>query len=131
MQLSWAYKHNVNLLAAGANNPNGGNTGSGIYSGKQGVIKAVMLGTSESRILISEISKTPGETANIQALLHNNSTPTVALRRDQLDPYKYVVIDSTDESEQIYDVCHEERNMCCHFALKLAPSTEVVENTVK
>lgn len=88
-----------------------------------------MLGTSESRILISEISKIPGETANIQPLLHGNSTPAVVLRRDQLDTHKHVIIDSTDASEQIYDICYDESNMCCHFALKLA--SEVVENTVK
>lgn len=90
-----------------------------------------MLGTRESRILISEISKIPGQTANIEPLLRTNSTPAVFSLRDQLDPHTHVIINSTDESEQIYDVCHDESKMCCHFALKLAPSRDLLENTVQ
>lgn len=90
-----------------------------------------MLGTSESRMIISEISKIPGETANIQPLQSAKSTPAVLMIRDQLDPYIYVSIDSDDELEQMFEICHDAGNICCHFALKLAPSTEIVENAVK
>lgn len=119
-------------MGAGANNPTIGSTGSGIYSGKQGAIKAIMLGTSESRMLINKISKIPGETGNVEPMLAVTSTPAVFVKRDQLDPYKHVAIDATIESEQIHEVCYEEGNMCCHFAFKLAPSTaEVAESSVR
>lgn len=131
LQQSWAHTYNVNFLSAGANNPAAGTTGSGIFSGTQGALKAIFLDTSESRMLISEISKIPGQTPNVQPLLSVNATPAVHMIRDQLDRYEHVSINSTDESEQIFELCHEERNMCCHFALKLAPHTELTENSVR
>lgn len=44
-QFSWAFKHNVNFLAAGANLPQIGSTGSGIFHGKAGSLTSVMAGT--------------------------------------------------------------------------------------
>lgn len=82
-------------------------------------------------MLISEISKIPGETTNIQPMMPVNATPAVLIKRDELNPYTFVAIDSTHKSKQIYKVCHEEGNLCCHFELKLTPFTEVVENAVK
>lgn len=48
IQQSWAYKNNVNLLAAGRNLPSVGSTGSGIYHGRFGPLTAVMSPNNET-----------------------------------------------------------------------------------
>ena len=52
IQQNWAYANNVNLLAAGANNPSVGNTGSGIYAGNQGAVTALMSSKNQTLVLM-------------------------------------------------------------------------------
>lgn len=47
IQQMWAYKNNVNLLSAGANNPSVGSSGTGIYAGRLGPLASTMSGTDE------------------------------------------------------------------------------------
>ena len=48
MQLSWAYKNNINLLAAGVNDPNVGASGTGIYAGNNGAMVAAIEGSRKT-----------------------------------------------------------------------------------
>jgi pantetheine hydrolase len=42
IQQSWAYKNNVNLLTSGANQPEVGSTGTGIFAGRYGPLVSFM-----------------------------------------------------------------------------------------
>jgi pantetheine hydrolase len=42
IQQSWAYKNNVNFLSSGANHPEVGSTGTGIFAGKYGGLVSFM-----------------------------------------------------------------------------------------
>lgn len=48
VQQAWAYRNNVNLLAAGASYPEVGSTGTGVYAGKRGRIVSVMNHNAET-----------------------------------------------------------------------------------
>lgn len=39
---AWAYRHNVNLISAGASNPIFGSTGSGIFAGRYGALTEII-----------------------------------------------------------------------------------------
>lgn len=87
VQQGWAYAHNVNLLAAGANNAAVGSTGSGIYSGRQGALQSMMTDVEESKMLISSITKDPGQNKH-QNYDIPTRVPDVKLKQDySLDKY--------------------------------------------
>lgn len=48
IQQGWAFENNVNLLAAGANYPKVGSTGTGVYAGKRGRIVSIMSHTADT-----------------------------------------------------------------------------------
>ncbi|XP_046688641.1 vanin-like protein 2 isoform X2 [Homalodisca vitripennis] len=56
VQAGWAYANDVNLLAAGYNNPKNKNTGSGIYEGRDGEAVAHMSRDTTTRLLISTVN---------------------------------------------------------------------------
>lgn len=56
-QYGWSYGEDVNLLAAGYNNPKNGNTGSGIYLGRNGVGAAVMASSKRNELLVHKVLK--------------------------------------------------------------------------
>ncbi|XP_073995444.1 vanin-like protein 1 isoform X2 [Rhodnius prolixus] len=56
-QSAWAYANNVNLLASGYNNMSSGNTGSGIYAGRNGPIVYIESERSGTKILIGKVPK--------------------------------------------------------------------------
>lgn len=92
VQQNWAYVNNVNLIAAGANNPLVGSSGSGIYAGRKGPLGLTMQGTNETNVLIAEVPKRISK--NSQLTLTNKSNryskmqmKPLKLKRDQLDRY--------------------------------------------
>uniref|UniRef100_A0A336LT70 CSON000083 protein n=1 Tax=Culicoides sonorensis TaxID=179676 RepID=A0A336LT70_CULSO len=126
IQQSWAYKNNVNLLAAGANLPSIGSTGSGIYHGRFGPLTAVMNPDNQTKILVAEVPKFIG---NVSASLPVAvpivpNTPSAMLnlylKRDQIDKYVSELIVIPEEfsgnSTSLYfdaDVC--DGDFCCDF----------------
>lgn len=56
----WAYRQNVNLLVAGGNLPSEGSTGSGIYSGKLGLLGFEFSNIPLTRLVIAPIPRNPG-----------------------------------------------------------------------
>lgn len=91
VQQNWAYANNVNLLAAGANLPAVGSTGTGIYAGRKGSLASVMEGVSKTTLLTATVPKRDlGESIQIVQHSTKNSRAEMAplkLKRDQLDKY--------------------------------------------
>ncbi|KAG8310396.1 hypothetical protein J6590_064980 [Homalodisca vitripennis] len=54
-QWGWAYSLDVVLLAAGCNDPQSGGSGTGIYVGKQGALKAFQINAVTSTMLIGHV----------------------------------------------------------------------------
>lgn len=93
VQQNWAYSNDVNMLAAGANNPGFGSTGSGIYAGQAGSIISVMEGATDTKLYTGTVPKKRSSNKN-QAIEHKQIRYTkdqmkpLKLKRDQLDSYK-------------------------------------------
>lgn len=93
VQQNWAHANDVNLLAAGANNPEFGSTGSGIYAGRQGSIISVMEGATDTKLYTATVPKKRLSNKN-QKIEHKAIRYTkeqmkpLTLKRDQLDSYK-------------------------------------------
>lgn len=90
MQEGWAFAQNVNLLAAGANRPSFGNTGTGIYAGRQGRLNAVMTEFAQSKLLVSRIKKVPGGNVVTSNQSTNQTTPSIPIwPDDSVRKYNY------------------------------------------
>lgn len=87
IQQGWAHTHNVNLLAAGRNNPTFGHTGSGIFSGTQGPLRSIFTSTSGNRMLVHRISKTPGNNPVFEPESVPIATPAIPIRNENLSEY--------------------------------------------
>lgn len=90
-QQHWAYSNNVNFLAAGANNPARGSTGTGIFAGRKGSLISVMEGSNESNLYTATVPKRGlGDgvaiTQNAVRYTKQQMAP-LTLKRDQLDKY--------------------------------------------
>lgn len=132
----------MNLLAAGANNPSIGSTGSGIYHGRYGPLTAVMNHLSKryvkislktlyqftirilfSQILLATVPKmsASGVTPERIPIVKGNPSEmlNLFLKRDQLDKYvtEEIIIPNyvTEKSSYILEatVCH--KTFCCDF----------------
>lgn len=92
VQQNWAYSNNVNLLAAGANNPSVGSTGTGIYAARKGSLVSVMEGTFTTKLHTATVPKKGlGDEVPVVENVIRYSKETMAplkLKRDQLDKYK-------------------------------------------
>lgn len=57
VQHSWALTNNINLLAAGANNPAVGSTGTGIFAGRKGSLISVMEAMNATNLYTATVPK--------------------------------------------------------------------------
>uniref|UniRef100_A0A7G3AEU8 Putative biotinidase n=1 Tax=Lutzomyia longipalpis TaxID=7200 RepID=A0A7G3AEU8_LUTLO len=117
VQYMWAWKHNVNFLGAGANNPAVGSTGSGIYAGRRGPLTYVMSSTPMRRLLVARVPKAhtltdPYTHDPVAVKFSEEEMVDLWLKRDHLDIHTTKLIDVTQESghEQL---CFD--TLCCHF----------------
>ncbi|XP_076220784.1 vanin-like protein 1 [Nomia melanderi] len=128
-QYGWSYAENVNLLAAGYNRPEVGNTGSGIYLGRNGIADAIMSHQSGNRLLVSRVPKTTGSRKTRLEQTERNSAgwsdaldncyetksngeavQGIFVIRDNIRPFVSV---SLNESSSIDEtICH--RGFCCN-----------------
>jgi pantetheine hydrolase len=56
-QQAWAYENNVVLIAAGANNPKKGSTGSGIYVGRHGALDIIFSPERKRFLMVQQVPK--------------------------------------------------------------------------
>ena len=80
VQQNWAYTNDVNLLAAGANHPAIGSTGTGIYARKKGSLKSVMEGTNRTTLYTASVPK-KGLGNNIDIVVE-----TVKYTKEEMEP---------------------------------------------
>lgn len=120
MQQNWAYVNNVNFLAAGANLPILGTTGSGIYSGKLGSLTSIMTGENTTRLLVHEVPKKPGDAVvEISSPVYSGSNfDELTLYQDEFDGYDFMPINiSNPFNIQSFDLCSmfKGEQFCCSF----------------
>lgn len=118
MQQNWAYVNNVNFLAAGANLPILGTTGSGIYSGKLGSLASIMTGENTTKLLVHEIPKIPGGSIETLSPVYLGSDfDDLTLYQDEFDGYDFMPITSNSSNIQSFDLCSifKEEQFCCSF----------------
>jgi hypothetical protein len=128
VQEGWSRVLDVNLLAAGYEDPGNRNGGSGIYAGRLGRLVATMPLSKSSRLLISQVPKKntalfasipPGltETKNILVPLHQNRSSDAESERlfftDYLAPYTTRLLEATDTRSEL---CN--RDLCCQFDVR-------------
>lgn len=91
LQKYWAYSNNVNLLAAGSNNPAVASTGSGIYAGRKGSLVSIMESTNISKLYTATVPKRgAGDYVQVteQTITYSKlEMASLDLWRDQLEPY--------------------------------------------
>lgn len=136
VQASWASGLDVNLLAAGYNNPQGGSTGSGIYAGKDGPLVTIMSTVPASQLLMATVPKKISQHAkpvsNIsQNFCDLNTAPShrnvfsdklgdnnsrILMLRDYLEPYETLLL-TEEEFFSEHTLCHSE--LCCDFQVAM------------
>ncbi|XP_078047835.1 vanin-like protein 1 [Augochlora pura] len=138
-QYGWSYGENVNMLAAGYNNPRSGSAGSGIYLGEQGIAVATMTEHRQNRLLVAQVPKkspktspqkftTLPEKGNLE-----NSTEScytlnmtgdivndVFIKRDNIVPFTNVIL---NEDSFRKTLCHND--FCCEFQGTKSDKSEV------
>lgn len=121
-QMMWA-KHGVNLLAAGASNPDLGSSGSGIYS-KRGAITSIFTGVPTRRVITAEVPKKEyWDDEEIQSKFLQQSHDStdyedILMTRDNLAVYSWkMLIFPEGESLVKERLCYDE--LCCDFEMKV------------
>lgn len=127
IQQNWAHSNDVNFLGAGANRPQVGSGGSGIYSGKSGALISTMTGEATTRLLVHEVPKIPGNpVAKTSQAYSGTDFDNFKLKRDQLDIYSFRNITLPDSTNtplhENFTLCYddEDRELCCYFEIDVA-----------
>ncbi|XP_055610841.1 vanin-like protein 1 [Uranotaenia lowii] len=117
LQQGWAYRHNVNLLAAGISSPEAGSTGTGVYAGRRGRIVSVMNYQAEEKLYIAQVPKIDRPSATISRHPVIKYTPAqmskLALLRDQIDSYEYADLPRVSNANFNQTLC--QKDICCNF----------------
>ncbi|XP_018565185.1 vanin-like protein 3 [Anoplophora glabripennis] len=137
-QQMWAQENDVNFLSAGANNPQIGSGGTGIYVGKDGpLVQELIGGTGGSSIIVRSVPRPEVENnpyRNVTPI--EEDTDSIALDMDSLylitDPsigeYTSLVLD-TNRTTVVEEVCNGDNiRLCCEFNITISVN-ETVANT--
>ncbi|XP_074032951.1 vanin-like protein 3 isoform X2 [Leptinotarsa decemlineata] len=124
-QQMWAHENNVNLLAAGGNNPRSGSGGSGIFIGEKGPLATAFIGGVGGTIAIAKkvprldipnnpyLNMTPID-ENVDELAKNLDSVKLIVDKT-LNRHTNVVV-NTNKSTIIEEVCNGELSkLCCQF----------------
>ena len=129
MHQSWAETHGVNLLASGANIPQQGSTGSGIYSGSLGALVSQMSEVANTRVLIASVPKTPGLqltpdppvptiTATKDNIFEANQSELRLIQEDLKD-FEISELDFDQNATQQGSICNG--GFCCDYDIEVTP----------
>lgn len=120
IQQAWAFKNNVNLLAAGASYPEVGSTGTGIYAGKRGRIVSVMNHVAETKLYVASVPKINRPQAELKRQPTIKHTPAqmqnLKLKRDQIFGYRTIDL-PLFKSDGIYEASLCQNRLCCNFTI--------------
>lgn len=125
MQQSWAYAHNVNLLAAGISTPEDGYSGSGIYSGHSGALSAVISDTPLTKLLVAFVPKVPGTilpktiSSKDKSSKHHGvaSNPAMIFSKENLPDLDFLMLNFTQSTRREGKIC--KNDFCCHYAIEV------------
>lgn len=137
IQQGIAYSRDVNLLVAGASVPTQGSTGSGIYSGKFGALKAIIVDIPTTRVLVTDVPKVPSTAIVVEApkpssarLRADTAAEPVTLHlmnEDLTNGYEARWLKFQENNTQADKVC--QNSFCCSYNVRAtlpagdAPST--------
>lgn len=125
----WAYSNNATLLAANANQPSIGGSGSGIYNGRAGILIAVV-----SEVPITKVLKAKIPIDTIQPGSHEEPVnnliesypiafePNLNLKKENLSNYNVYMIDFDKNTTQIGEICQNQ--ICCRYNIKVSDNGE-------
>ncbi|XP_059619755.1 vanin-like protein 1 [Phlebotomus argentipes] len=129
-QYMWAWKHNVNFLGAGGNNPNTRSTGSGIFAGRKGPLTYVMASTTMRKLLVANVPKAhtlEGPYTHDPVAVKSTEEQMLNLRllRDFVDIYTTKLVDVSKKkgSEKL---CFD--TLCCDFNYELIFDDSLLTN---
>lgn len=123
MQQSWSYAHNVNLLAAGISSPDLGYSGSGIYSGHNGALNAVISDTPLTKLLVAYVPKVPGTnlpktiSPKNKTTKHPESNPAMIFSKENLPDLDFHMLNFTQSNRHEGKIC--KNDFCCHYAIEV------------
>ncbi|XP_055305835.1 vanin-like protein 1 [Sitodiplosis mosellana] len=134
-QQSWAYANNVNLLAANANQPSLGFSGSGIYGGRSGALQVIVNQTPATKILRAKIPVDPLPTEHFQSksdkatevaikqpnewsFRPDKSRFEMKLHQDNLTEYTVKFLDFSKNLKQSGKVCN--KAFCCDYNIEVS-----------
>ncbi|XP_037030768.1 vanin-like protein 1 [Bradysia coprophila] len=132
LQKYWAYSTNVNLLAAGSNNPLVASTGSGIYAGRKGSLISVMEGANTSKLYTATVPKRGlGDYIEVNERIvrySKNEMASLDLWRDQLEPYSISFLEDNVQMDANSTHSLERCNgdLCCTFLYSIETITAFV-----
>jgi hypothetical protein len=141
IQEGWSRTLDVNLLAAGYDDPTNRNGGSGIYAGRFGRLTATMPFTKTAQLLISRVFKKTGEmfgdstgieprnsqisNFSVQDIRPRNFKSERIFFSDYLAPYTTQLLDVAEIHTQSCD-----RGLCCEFDVDTEGFTTGAESAV-
>lgn len=125
MQQSWAYAHNVNLLAAGISIPEDGYSGSGIYSGHNGALNVVISDSPLTKLLVAYVPKVPGTilpktiSAKDKSPKHHGvaSNPAMIFGEENLPDLDFLMLNFSNSNRHEGKIC--KNDFCCHYAIEV------------
>lgn len=118
MQRQWSYAVNATLLAAGANDPERANGGSGIHLGRKGSLVSGILENTRSQAFVATV---PQLLAQVR-----ETTEEIDKQAKQMDGFFLYDEDLTQYTSKIIQfgkqgiknkICH--KNLCCDFKMSL------------
>lgn len=134
-QFGWSYAEDVNLLAAGYDNPARGSAGSGIYLGRAGIKRAVMPLKTNTTLLVAEVPKKMKKFSS--SMMENHETKRAEpshvhvhdeLRKKREDTQKFdlkllrdnLKIFETEplKGNVMKQLC--QNNFCCNFTISVS-----------
>lgn len=143
-QQMWAYRQNVNLLVAGGNLPSEGSTGSGIYSGRLGLLAFEFSNMPLTRLVIAEIPRNPGTfdtdsairaapapedeeedygTYDVVELAETKASvlPGLNLTMERLNNYNVQFLNVSNSTEFKGRLClNSDNNVCCEYDIAVS-----------
>lgn len=120
IQQNWAYANDVNLLAAGHNNPSNGSSGSGIFSSKSGALISIMTGDNTTRLLVHKVPKNPvNRSTRNEAEYFGSNLEHLKMRQDSLDGYSFRNLQLPNSTaiplNDSFTLCSKDDLFCCNF----------------
>lgn len=144
----WSYRQNVNLLVAGGNLPSAGNTGSGIYSGRFGVLAFEFSNMPLTSLVMAEVPRNPGtfdssraareeENANVYPVEVEDSEetqkavlPGLDLWKEKLNDYTTRFLNVSNATEFRDRICvNNDNSVCCEYDIAVS-LTNITDGSV-